>query len=80
MIPADMMPTAENDAAMQRLVAEAASVLAEVYDPAGVLIFWSSRIKYLDDKRPCDVYRDGDVGLMERLVQRVNALADGAFA
>lgn len=64
----------------QALVAEAAAVLAEIYDPAGVLIFWSSRIKYLDGKRPCDLYRDRDDVLMERLVQHLNALADGAFA
>lgn len=65
---------------MERLVTEAASVLAEVYEPAGVLMFWSARIKYLDEKRPCDIYADGDIALMERLVQRVNALADGAFS
>lgn len=65
---------------MVALVEEAASVLAEIYDPAGVLIFWSARVTYLDGKRPCDVYRDGDEELMERLVQRIKALADGAFA
>lgn len=64
---------------VQELVAEAASVLAEIYDPAGVLIFWSSRIKYLDGKRPCDLYRDKDEALLERLVQHLNALADGAI-
>lgn len=76
----DQRPSAEKDARMQALVVEAATALADVYDPAGVLIFWSARIKYLDGKRPCDIYSDGDVALMERLVQRVNALADGAFA
>ena len=65
---------------METLVSEAAEALGDVYDPAGVLIFWSSRLTYLDSKRPCDVYRDGDLVLMERLVQRVKALADGAFA
>jgi hypothetical protein len=68
------------DDTMTELVAEAATALADIYEPAGVLIFWSSRITYLDGKRPCDIYRDGDVPLMERLVQRVTALADGAFA
>lgn len=70
----------QGSATMTRLVTEAATALADVYEPAGVLMFWSSRITYLDGKRPCDIYRDGDVELMERLVRRVNALADGAFA
>jgi len=65
---------------MERLVAEAAAVLADVYEPAGVLIYWSSPITYLDGNRPCDIYRDGNTALMERLVQHVNALADGAFS
>lgn len=68
------------DERMTALIGEAASVLAEIYDPAGVLIFWSSRITYLDRQRPCDIWRDQDAELMERLVQRLNALADGAFA
>lgn len=65
---------------MDALVTEAATALHDVYEPAGVLIFWSAPIKYLDGKRPCDVYRDGDLELMARLVQWVQALADGAFA
>jgi hypothetical protein len=67
-------------AEMDALVAEAATALADVYEPAGVLIFWSSRIKYLDGERPCDIYIAGDTVLMDCLVQRVKALADGAFA
>lgn len=68
------------DAQVEALVTEAAKVLAEVYEPAGVLLFWSARIKYLDNKRPADLVADKDVELLERLGQRVNALADGAFA
>jgi hypothetical protein len=70
----------ELDADMVALVQEAADLLAELYDPAGVLIFWSARIKYLDNRRPCDIYRDGDYQAMRTLIQRLNALADGAFA
>jgi hypothetical protein len=62
------------------LVAEAASLLAELYDPAGVLIYWSARIKYLDGRRPCDLYAERDVEGLRTLCQRLNALCDGAFA
>ena len=62
----------------ERLLEEIATALGEVYTPAGVLVFWSSRISYLDDQRPCDVYRD--IELLERLAQRVRALANGAFS
>lgn len=48
--------------------------------PAGALIWWSARIKYLGNRRPCDIYRDGDYEAMRTLIQRLNALADGAFA
>lgn len=68
------------DAKVEALVTEAAKVLAEVYEPAGVLLFWSARIKYLDNKRPADLVAEKDVERLERLVQRLNALADGAFA
>lgn len=62
-----------------RLLEDIAAVLHEIYDPAGALIWWSARIKYLDDKRPCDIWRDRDMALLERINQRLNALADGAF-
>lgn len=64
---------------MTRLVREAASLLAELYDPAGALIYWSSRIRYLDHRRPCDVYREGDEAAMETLVRWLNMTADGAW-
>lgn len=54
--------------------------LFDVYEPAGALIFWSSRITYLDGRRPCDIWSERDLPMLERLAQRVNALADGAFA
>ena len=62
------------------LVRAAADLLGELYDPAGALIFWSARIKYLGGKRPCDIYRDGDYEGMRTLIQRLTGLADGAFA
>lgn len=74
------MSIKELDADMTALVEQAAALLSEIYDPAGVLIFWSSRITYLDSRRPCDVYRDGDHEAMLTLIQRLRALADGAFA
>ena len=70
--------TAADAANLQRLLQEIATALGEVYTPAGVLVFWSSRISYLDNQRPCDVYRD--IELLERLAQRVRALANGAFS
>lgn len=63
-----------------RLLEDIAAVLHEIYDPAGALIWWSARITYLDNKRPCDIWRDRDMVLLERICQRLNALADGAFA
>jgi hypothetical protein len=60
------------------LLASTHKALLDVYEPAGELIFWSSRIKYLDNRRPCDLMDDLDA--LRKLDQRVNALADGAFA
>lgn len=62
------------------LLDEIADALNEIYEPAGVLLFWSSRIIYLDHRRPCDLLRDRDVDGLRLLAQRVNAAADGAFA
>lgn len=62
------------------VLGDIAVALLSIYEPAGALMFWSSRIKYLDDKRPCDVWADRNMVMLERLAQRVNALADGAFA
>jgi hypothetical protein len=61
----------------EALIAESASLLAELYEPAGVLMFWSARIKYLDNRRPCDLMDDEEALTM--LNQRLNALCDGAF-
>lgn len=74
------MNTDDLDMDMVNLVKEAAALLGEVYDPAGALIFWSARINYLDGKRPCDIYREGDYEAMHTLIARLEALADGAFA
>lgn len=64
----------------EALLSEIAAALDDVYEPAGVLMFWSSRVTFLDGRRPCDVWSEQDVPMLERLAQRVNALADGAFA
>lgn len=58
------------------LLTKIAAMLAELYDPAGVLMFWSARIKYLDDRRPCDLWRDRDMDGLETLWRRLEALAD----
>lgn len=65
----------ENDVLLRSI----ATALNEVYEPAGVLMFWSSPKTYLDGQRPCDVWSSGNLDLLRRLDQRVNALADGAF-
>lgn len=70
----------EAERSPEALVTEAAAVLAEIYEPAGVLMFWSARIAYLDHRRPCDLWVERDAPMLERLVQHLNALADGAFA
>jgi hypothetical protein len=62
----------------EQLLASISRSLHDVYDPAVVLMFWSARIKYLDDRRPCDLMNDLDA--LRTLDQRANALADGAFA
>lgn len=62
------------------LLAEIAGVLGELYEPAGVLMFWSSRITYLDHRRPCDLWRDRDLDGLRVLANRLRAMADGAFA
>lgn len=64
----------------EELLADIATALNDVYDQAGVLIFWSASISYLDGRRPCDIWRDGDLPMLERLAQHVNAMADGAFS
>ena len=66
------------DTERTELLVSIAKALGDVYDPAGVLLFWSARIKYLDDRRPCDVL--DDLAALRTLDQRTNALADGAFA
>ncbi len=62
------------------LLASIAKALSDVYEPAGVLMFWSSRIRYLDGQRPCDVWSERSLDYLRILDQHVNALADGAFA
>lgn len=77
-LPPDDFPPLPPSA--EAVLAVIATALNDVYDQAGVLMFWSSPITYLDGKRPCDIWRDRDLPMLERLAQRVNALADGAFA
>lgn len=55
------------------VLARAHSLLSEIYEPAGVLIYWSSRIKYLDNRRPCDLYRDRDVEALTQMCNRLDA-------
>lgn len=61
------------------VVARAATLLAELYDPAGVLIYWSSPIKSLGDRRPCDLWRDRDLVALTRMCDRLDSIADGNF-
>lgn len=69
----------EADPRLVAVVERAASLLAELYEPAGILIYWSARISYLDGKRPCDLYTDGDIEALSHMCDRLNAFADGAF-
>lgn len=57
-----------------------AGLLDELYDPPGTLIFWSSRISYLDHQRPCDLLVAADWEALAYLADRLNAICDGAFA
>lgn len=57
----------------------AASLLAEIYEPADVLLYWSSRITYLNHQRPCDLYRDGNIAELTKMCDRLDALCDGAI-
>lgn len=59
------------------VITRAAALLAEIYDPAGVLIYWSSKVTYLDGKRPCDLWRNRDMAALTRMCDRLDALADG---
>jgi hypothetical protein len=68
-------PTPEQTAVLDR----AHSLLSELYEPAGVLIFWSSRITYLDNRRPCDMWADRDLEGLTTLCDRLDAICDGAF-
>lgn len=72
----DNEPTPDQTA----ILARAHSLLSELYEPVGVLIYWSSRIKYLDGKRPCDLWRDRDLAALEHMCDRLDAFCDGAFA
>lgn len=76
-VPPPTPDQVENRAA--ELLDRISSVLHEIYEPAGALIFWSARIKYLDDRRPCDLWRDRDLDGLDTLWRRLEALADGAF-
>lgn len=69
-------PTDEQVAVLTR----AHSLLSEMYDPAGVLIYWSARIKYLDGKRPCDLWADRDMDALTKMCDRLDAFCDGVFA
>lgn len=62
---------------MAEILTEVSKDLHDIYDPAGVLMFWSARLRYLDGRRPCDVYAAGDEYAMEQLARHVAALADG---
>lgn len=62
------------------LVGRIALVLEEMYHPGGVLIFWSSPISYMQDRRPCDMWREGDTVALKELWDRLEAFADGVFA
>jgi hypothetical protein len=70
------MPTPEETAVLDR----AASLLAEIYEPAGVLMYWSSRITYLDSQRPCDLWRDRDMATLTKMCDRLDAFCDGVFS
>lgn len=67
------------DPKLVAVVERAASLLAELYQPAGILIYWSARVSYLDGKRPCDLYADGDTEALTKMCDRLDAFADGAF-
>lgn len=73
------MASVRPDPTLVAVVERAASLLAEPYEPAGILIYWSARISYLDNQRPCDLYRDGDIEALTKMCDRLNAFADGAF-
>lgn len=62
------------------LLTQIAAALAELYEPAGVLMFWSARVKYIDNRRPCDLWRDRDEDGLETLWRQLRAIADGLFA
>lgn len=68
-------PRTEQTAVLDR----AHRLLSELYDPAGVLIYWSSRIKYLDNQRPCDLWRDRNIDALTEMCDRLDAFAAGAF-
>ena len=68
-------PTAELVAVVDR----AASLLGEIYTPAGALIYWSSRNKLLDGKRPSDLYAARDIEALTKMCNRLDAYADGNF-
>jgi hypothetical protein len=69
----------EPDPRLVAVVERAAALLTELYEPAGILIYWSARISYLDGKRPCDLYAEGDVEALTHMCNRLDAFADGAF-
>lgn len=72
--------TTEAAEALTDLIESIAEALNDVYKPAGVLMFWSSRVTYLDGKRPCDLWSDRDIEGLRTLANHVHALADGAFS
>lgn len=68
-----------HDGQLGEILDRAHGLLIELYTPAGVLIFWSSRNKLLGGERPCDLVREGDVAGLNRLCDYLDAMADGAF-
>lgn len=67
-----------DEAEWYALLDRAHRILSELYQPAGVLIVWGARHKWLHDRRPCDLTRENDADEMHRWVDMLDALADGA--
>ena len=67
------------DPTLEALLTRAHELLSEIYDPAGVLMFWSSRVTYLDDRRPCDLVVERDLSALLTMCNRLDAIADGAI-
>ncbi len=66
--------------AAQEVLSKIADLLPEVFPLREALAIWSSPQKYLDGRRPCDLWSECDVDGLDKFWRYLEARADGVFS